>query len=371
MPLAGNGGGHPCNGGGSVCVVKGMDLEKPAAHEPCQTRPAEQGCVFAVVRIPVRIVAVLIVLPVRVVWDLLVLAARATHRHLLRPAGHAVARVCGGLYGYVLAPVGRGLAWLVLAVCYWPWAALWRYVLAPAGAALWRWLLVPLARALVWPWVAVWRYVLVPGAAALYRYLLRPAGKGIERVVLALVRYLLLPACAGLTWLVRGIGVVLGQLAKALLYWPWVALWRYVVVPVAAGVHRYLLTPLGHGIAWAARATYRYLLTPLGHFLAAVWHLAGRVSRALGRGLLWLWKGLVARPAAWVGRRVLTPAGHVVREVWRGARAAVREARASVRQALFGTPPREPARSRARTLGSTTAAGNAPAPEISLHKRQG
>lgn len=407
MPLTGNGGGHlTCNGSGPCCVVVGMDLEKHGRHEP---EPGGEGCVFALVRIPVRILAVVIVLPLRMAWDLLVLVARGVHRHALRPAGDAVAWLFTRLDRYVLTPLGRGLAWLArwtgtvlkwlaLAVFYWPWAALWDHVLAPAGAALWRWVLVPLGQAVgwlakalfVWPWVALWRYAVVPGAAALYRYLLRPAGGAVVWTLTAVYRYLLLPSARGIAWLAqglyryvlvpaghglarlaRGTGAALGWLAKALFVWPWVALWRYAVVPVAAGTYRFVLTPLGQGVAWAARGLYRYVLTPLGHFAAAVWHLAGRVSRAVGRGLLWLWRGLVARPAAWVRRQVLTPAGHLVREVWRSSRLAVREARASVRQALFGPPPREPARSRARTLGSTTAAGNTPAPEISLHERQG
>ncbi|MEU9302077.1 hypothetical protein [Streptomyces sp. NPDC048269] len=383
-----------------------MDLEKHGRHEP---GPGGQGCVFAVVRIPVRILAVVIVLPLRMAWDLLVLGARSVHRRALRPAGDALARLFSRLVRYVLAPVGHGLAWLArgtglvlkwlaLAVFYWPWAALGRYVLAPVGAALWRRLLVPLGQAVgwlakalfVWPWVALWRYVLVPVAAALYRYLLRPAGGAVAWTLAAAYRYLLVPPARGIAWLARGLyqyvltpagrglvrlarsaGAALGWLAKALFVWPWAALWRYVAVPAAVGTYRYLLTPLGHGVAWAARGLYRYVLTPLGHFVAAAWHLAGRVSRALGRGLLRLWRGLVARPAAWVRRHVLTPAGHLVREVWRSSRLAVREARASVRQALFGPPSREPARSRARTLGRTTAAGNTPAPEISLHERQG
>ncbi|MFD9359272.1 hypothetical protein [Streptomyces sp. NPDC060031] len=133
-----------------------------------------------------------------------------------------------------------------------------------------------------------------------------------------------------------------------------------------------MLTPLGQAAGWAARGVYSHVLAPLGRLLVSAWHLAGRVSRAIGRGLVWLWRGLVARPCAWAYRQVATPVGHVVREVWRTARAAVREARAEVRRVLFGGPPREPARSRARTLGSTTAAGNTPAtpiPASPLHKQ--
>lgn len=345
---------------------------EPAAGSAGPSRPPEaQGCVFAVVRIPVRIVAVLILLPLRMAWDLLVLCARAVHRRALRPVGDAAAWLFARLHRYVLSPLGRGAArlargtglvlrWVLLAVCYWPWAAAWRHLLVPAGSALWRYVLTPLGRGLL-------------------RYLLRPAGHGLARCAVwaatalgwlvrvlivrpwvALWRHGVVPAARGLAWL-----------AKALLVWPWVAAWRYAVVPGAALAYRYLLAPLGRGLARTARGLYAYVLTPVGHLLLAAWRQAGRISRAVGRGLLLLWRGLVARPVAWAYRRVATPAGHAVREVWRTARAAVREARAGVRQALFGTPSREPVRSRARTLGSKKAVGNTPAPEISLHERQG
>ncbi len=119
------------------------------------------------------------------------------------------------------------------------------------------------------------------------------------------------------------------------------------------------------------RDRYRYVLTPVGQVLVWAWGVAGRIVAALWRGLKWISWVLVGWPASRVYRHVLTPVGHAVREVWRTGRAAVREARATVRRALFGTPPVEPARSRARTLGSTTAADAAPADEISLPRRQG
>ncbi|MFB7464390.1 hypothetical protein ACFCZ1_12995, partial [Streptomyces sp. NPDC056224] len=277
--------------------------------------------------------------------------AHGLYRYVLTPAGHGLVRLARG--------TGAALAWLARALFVWPWVALWRYVLVPVAAALYRYLLRPAAGAVAWM------------LAAAYRYLLLPSARGIAWLAHGLYRYVLTPAGHGLVRLARGTGAALAWLARALFVWPWVALWRYAVVPVAAGTYRFVLTPLGRAVSWAASGLYRYVLTPLGHFAAAVWNLAGRVSRAIGRGLLRVWRGLVVRPAAWVRRQVLTPAGHLVREVWRSSRLAVREARASVRQALFGPPPREPARSRARTLGSTTAAGNTPAPEISLHERQG
>ncbi|MFJ6796677.1 hypothetical protein [Streptomyces sp. NPDC091268] len=350
-----------------------MELEKP----PPEQVPQGEGCLVGVVRIPVKIVAVLIVLPVRVVWDLLVAAARRLHRHVLGPVGRALSWFHDRALRPVLRGLGRVAAFLLRLVFVWPWVGLWRYVLAPVGrAAAWvggalaTYFLRPLGAALVWlgralfvwPWVALWRYALVPGGGLLLAYVLRPVAAGTAWLARAFHRYLLAPVGAALLWSARGLGALAGLIGRALFVWPWVGLWRYLVVPVAGGLYRYLLAPLGRGV-------YAYLLAPLGRLLVGAWHLAGRITRALGRGLLLLWRGLVARPCAWVYRQVATPVGHLVREVWRTGRAAVREARAEVRRVLFGGPPREPARSRARTLGSTTAAGNAPAPEISPHQR--
>lgn len=359
-----------------------MELEKALPA------PQGDGCLVGVVRIPVKIVAVLVVLPLRVVWDLLVAFARMLNRSVLGPLGQALR----WLWERAVLPVLRGTGWLIGAllkvVFYWPWAGLWRYVmlpvgqavyaylLRPAGVGLWRYLLVPVweygllpvGRAVAWLLVGALRYLLVLPARALYRYVLAPVGHGLRR-------------------LARGFAAGVAWLGRALFVWPWVALWRYLVRPVVVGAWRYLLAPVGRGV-WA------YLLVPLWQLLVGAWHLAGRVSRALGRGLVWLWRWGVVRPAGWVRRRVVTPVGNVLRagwavgrraaravhrqaiapvgravgEVWRTSRLAVREARADVRRALFGGPPREPARSQARTLGSNRAAGDTPAPEISLQK---
>ncbi|MFE4637490.1 hypothetical protein ACFRJ1_29515 [Streptomyces sp. NPDC056773] len=359
-----------------------MELEEARA-------PGGEGCLVGVVRIPVKIVAVLIVLPVRVVWDLLTAFARMLNRTVLGPLGHGLRR----LYELLLLPVLRGTGWLIGAlfklVFYWPWAGLWRYVLLPVGRAAYVHLLRPAG-------VGLWRYLLVP----LWEYGLLPAGRGTAWLLASALRYLLvLPGSAlygyvltpvghGLRWLGRGLAACAVWLAKALFVWPWSALWRYAVRPGAVGMWRYLLAPLGRGV-WA------YLLVPLGQVLVAAWHLAGRVSRALGRGLVWLWRWAVVRPAGWLRRHVVTPAGNALRagwavgrrgvravhrqaiapvgravaEVWRAARLSAREARADVRRALFGGPPREPARSQARTLGSNTAVGDAPGPDVSLTKQ--
>ncbi|WP_063831239.1 hypothetical protein [Streptomyces sp. NRRL F-2664] len=348
------------------------------------------GCLVGAIRIPVKIVAVLVVLPVRVIWELLVGAGRALHRNVLGP-----------LYVHVLEPLlralGRLVGTLLKLVLLWPWVGLWRYVITPVGQGV------------AWLGRGLYQRVLAPGGRFLTVHVLRPLGEALAWVGRGGMRYLLAPLGRGAARLVRFLGMLL-------FVWPWVGLWRYVLAPVGraiawlgAAAYRYLLTPVGHGLVWLAVAVYRYLLRPVGlgvawlvvgvyryllrpvglglarlasalyryvlsplwQVLVQAWHLAGRITAALWRGLRWVGRVLIGWPASRVYRHVLTPAGHAVREVWRTARAAVREARATVRRALFGTPPWEPARSRARTLGSTTAADAAPADEISLPRRRG
>ncbi|MEV0492488.1 hypothetical protein [Streptomyces atratus] len=408
-----------------------MDQEKQPHVYGRHQAPAHyengDGCLTTLIRIPVRVVVLVVVLPVRMVWDVLVATARAADRVLLRPLGRALSwlgRVLVvvplvRLYESVLTPLGHGLRWLGAVV----------------GQGL-RWLG---AAVFVWPWVALWRYVVVPvvryGVVApvvwLYRWVLTPFGLGLRWVY----RKLLTPAGRGLA---TGIGWVL----TAVFVWPVVGVWRYVLVPLALAVswlvehlvvaplawtYRALLTPLGRGIAWladvvasgvvaAARGLgavvgrlvgmllvapvawlYRRVLAPVGREIAAAigvaWRIAGHISRAVGRGLARLAWHLIGAPVAWVYRTVCTPVGHVVRDaVWapakraaveagRAARSVLRTARETVRQArrdawralVGGGPvpePREPVRPLARTLGSTTTVPSAaPEPEISLRKQ--
>ncbi|MFF6869161.1 hypothetical protein [Streptomyces sp. NPDC012450] len=303
----------------------------------------------ALIRIPVRIVVLVVVLPVRMVWDVLAATGRLLDRTLLRPTGRGLE----WLYRKVLVPVGRGLEWLC------------RKVLAPVGRGL-VWLL---RAVLVWPWVGLWRYVVVPvarygvavPAAWLYRALLRPAGRGLLR---------------GLAVMGEGLGWFLPRLGRALFVWPWVGLWRYVVVPVArygiavpaAWLYRRVLSPLGTGSLFLLEklllvplvALFRYVLVPLlryGVAVPAVWlgrHVLtplgqglGRCFRQAGRGLgwflprlgralfVWPWVGLwryvvvpvarygIAVPAVWLWTRVLAPVGREVRDAlalcWRVA----------------------------------------------------
>lgn len=399
------------NPGPGLRVIDGMDLDK---HQAPARYESGDGCLTALIRIPVRIVVLVLVLPVRMVWDALAACARAVDRTLLPPLGRAlswlfrvlVAAPARRLWEWVLTPVGRGLRWLAAAVFVWPWVALWRYVVVPGV-----------------------RYGIVVPLSWLYTAVLTPLGHGLRWVH----RTLLAPAG-------RGIRTGIGWLLRALLVLPVVGVWRYVVVPLglaAAWVGRYLvvlpvvwtyrelLTPLGHGIArlldllargaaagvrglWAGLCLlvvvllvtplvwlYRRVLTPVGREIAAAfgvaWRVAGFISRAVGRALAWLAWHLVGAPVAWAYRTVCTPLGHFVRDaVWaparraavaagRTARDAIRTARETVRQArrdawraLVGGPrvtePGELGSPLARTLGSaTTVPSAAPEPEISLY----
>lgn len=237
------------NGAGRSGVLSGMEMEKP--------RPAYagEGCLVGVLRVPVKIVAVLVVLPVRVVWDLLVAVARLLNRHVLGPAGRGLTRLGSALAAHVLRPLGRGLALAGRALFVWPWAALWRHVLAPVGGALLTHLLRPLGDGLGRALRAVDRRLLAPLAreAAL-------AGRALGTALFVwpwagLWRYALVPVGRGSARLARATGVAVVWLVRALFVWPWAGLWRYVVVPVSGAAYRYLLAPLGRG-------AYAYLLAP-------------------------------------------------------------------------------------------------------------
>ncbi|MGW8886808.1 hypothetical protein [Streptomyces sp. NPDC055749] len=371
--------------------------QAPARYEP------GEGCLTTLIRIPVRIVVLVLVLPVRMVWDVLVAGGRAAHRILLRPLGRALGR----LYASVLTPLGHALLRLAKALFVWPFVGLWRYVVVP-----------------------VVRYGIVVPLVWLYEAVLTPIGHGLAW----LHRTLLAPAG-------RGIATVLGWVLTALFVWPVAGVWRYILTPLAlaavwlvsnlivlplAWVYRQLLTPIGHGIVWLTELlargvaavgiglrtaflwllmtllvapvawVYRRILAPVGREIVAAlgvaWRIAGFISRAVGRALAWLAWHLIGAPVTWAYRTVCTPVGHFVRdqvlaparraavEAGRTARSALRTARETVRQArrdawraLVGEPrvaePRELNGSAARRLGSehhaTTDPSAAPAPEIS------
>ncbi|WP_434589421.1 hypothetical protein [Streptomyces sp. A5-4] len=339
-----------------------MDFEKenpPARQEPARgfvrLEPERaDGCLTAVIRIPVRVVVLVLFVPVRMIWDLLTISAKASGRALATVGRVLLVVPAGWLYEHVLVPVAKALGYVAYGV-------------------------------LVLPWIALWKYVVVPGV----RY-------GIVVPVVWVYRRVLSPVGHGLAWLARGLGFGIAAVARgvgAAVVWLVVTL---LVVPVVWVVMMLLVKP----VVWFWRAG----LAPVGREIAAAaghgWRIAGYISRAVGRALKWLGWNLLGRPVRWAWLSVCTPVGHWVRdagwapakraavEAGRGARAAVRAARETVRQArqdawraLVGgarhevrTAPepavadaREPLVSPARTLGGKTIAPSAaPAPEISL-----
>ncbi|MFD8262705.1 hypothetical protein ACFV19_28195 [Streptomyces griseoluteus] len=373
-----------------------MDLDKPPAPQP------PEGCLVVALRLPVRIVVLVLVVPVRLAWDALVAAGRFLHATVLRPLGRALRRA------------GRALFVR-------PFVALWRWVLVPAGTAL-RWLghmlvaaplgwlharlLTPLGHALRWAGRGVVTHLLAPVGRGLARLargvgaLLAAVGFGVFTGAAWLVRYLLVvparwlyvhvlsPVGRALLWvaeaLVTGAGAVLYWTARVLLVLPALALWRWVLSPVGRAllwVAEALVTGAGAVLYWTARvllvlpavALWRWVLAPVGRVLAVVarevvdalghaWRVAGHFSRVVGRALGTLFRWIFVEPARWVYRTVLTPVGHVIRdgvlrpaaraarEVGRvtrltlaAARETLRETRRDLRRALFGEPRQQAA----------------------------
>ncbi|WP_318211184.1 hypothetical protein [Streptomyces sp. SJL17-1] len=260
-------------------------------HQEKTARPPEpEGCLTAAIRIPVRIVVLVLVVPLRLGWDALVLCGAFLGR-MLRPLGRAL----GWFRDQVLAPVGRAVARVAEAVATASW-----------------WLFTTLFKTVFyWPWLGLWRYVLVPvavhgiaaPAAWLYRTVLAPLGRGLARGTAWVYVRLLAP-------LGRGTGRVLW----AVLVWPWTALWRYVTVPVATWTYRWILTPLGHALSWLARGAGQGLAL-IGKGFA----LLGRGLVQVGRGLGWLLRVLFVVPVVFLYRWVLTPLGHALSWLARGA----------------------------------------------------
>ncbi|MFE9534209.1 hypothetical protein [Streptomyces sp. NPDC006691] len=378
------------------------------------TPQGPEGCLTVAIRIPVRIVVLVLVVPVRMAWDLLAAGAKAVRRVVLVPLWRVLVVIpFEWSYRFLLTPLGQGITWLA--------------GLVGAGC-------VALGRG-----VARLAVNLVASPARwLFRTVLAPLGRGVGRVVRGIG--------TGIGLAAQGIGFVLGRVLWAVFVRTPATLWRllhpllrYGLLAPGSWLYRNALTPLGHATAWLGRAVgaaltalarglgalvvllfvvpvvwaYRQVLTPLGRALAVVareighavghaWRAAGFVSRAVGRGLKWLGRNLVGRPLRWVYAALLTPvghwardtvlrpaaravrgvgriaadaargAGHAAREALASARETVRNARQEAWRALVGGSPRERVEHRARTLGSTTtASGAVPAPEISLSKTEG
>ncbi|MCX5212947.1 hypothetical protein OG689_27365 [Kitasatospora sp. NBC_00240] len=348
-----------------------MDLVKDAGGPAAageDDRPAQGGCLVAVVRVPVRVFAFAVVLPLRFLWELLVLAARPVGSALGwagRTAGRGLHRLLVrpflALHRHLLAPLGRGLVRAVrrsgqllrgLVV------GLWRRALLPVLAFVGRFLLLPPARAVEWLLLglarlviggfklllrlfdllvalpAKWlvRVVLMPFGRALgrfgralgrllgssfellvvrtlrwlWRYVLRPAGVALRRLGAALVR-LVVAAGRLAARLVVGAARLLARLVVLLLVRPAVRLGRSVLAPVG----RWLITAdiaLGRALVLLARL----LLTAVARLVE---YLVLRPLAALGRyvlrpaavGLGWLIEHLLLIPLGWLWRVLLFP----------------------------------------------------------------
>ncbi|WP_216093872.1 hypothetical protein [Streptomyces abyssalis] len=363
----------------------------PAAGE---AEFAFEGYLARAVRMPVRIVTLLLVLPVRMAWDALTVCGRALRRTLWVPFARVTGRAAGRLWHRVLAPV-------LFALFVWPWVALWRYVLVPAGRGL-GWLGKTTGAGVAWVARSLWTgaawlgrsLVLVP-LGLLYRYVLTPVGHGLAAAARALgaglawlggnlvvvplgllYRYVLTPVGHGVLAVMLALGAGLGWLWRWVVMAPCGLLYRYVLTPVGRGLVAVVLgTGAGLGWLWRnlvvapCRFVHRRLLKPTGRGVAVVarevadafvhaWRVAGRVSRAVFRFLGRVLRFLFADPAVWMWRNVVRPVGrglrdgvwrpaaHAVREAGRSvraalaaARASVRETRAELRRALFGGPP--------------------------------
>lgn len=124
------------------------------------------GCLAVAIRMPVRIVALVVVLPLRMAWDALTVAGRALGR-----AGGWLGRVlvvapAPALWRYVLVPAGRAVPWRGWSPC-WSCCRWWRC----GGTCSSRWG----GRGAVW---AV-RVLLVVPLAALYARVLVPLAAGV------------------------------------------------------------------------------------------------------------------------------------------------------------------------------------------------
>ncbi|MFD8720710.1 hypothetical protein ACFV2H_22665 [Streptomyces sp. NPDC059629] len=263
-----------------------MDMQKQPQRQP-QTQHPER-CLVVAIRIPVRIFVFLVVLPIRLLWDALAAVARFLGRYVLAPVVRAIGRI---LHLLLVVP----LIWL------------YRHLLTPLGHAL-AWLyarvLIPIGHALGW----------------LYARVLTPIG----HVLVGL----LTPVAKGVAWAFDMLGTALYRTARVLLVLPALALWRWILAP--------------------AGRILGIVLKEIGEALGHAWRAAGYVVRAAGRVLGTLFRWIFREPARWVYRTVLTPVGHVVRdlvlhpaaEAARAIGRAVRQARADLRRALFGEPSR-------------------------------
>ncbi|WP_328747479.1 hypothetical protein OHT57_18225 [Streptomyces sp. NBC_00285] len=370
-----------------------MDLEKQSA----QQAPSPEGCLTVAIRIPVRIVVLVLVVPVRLMWDALMVVGRFLRDSVLRPLWRAlVVWPCVALWRYAVVPLAKALGWLGKVLLVIPLVWLYRYVLTPVGHGtvwvargfaagvgwLYRHVLTPVGHGIAWVARGIGAMLawsagsFAAGVGWLYARVLAPVGHGVGwllKGVGAVLLWIFTPVgraiawcVGGLVWLagaiVNGFGVALYWTARILLVLPAVALWRWVLAPTGR-----VLAVIGREV-WDA----------LGH----AWRIAGHISLAVGRFLGTLFRWIFVEPVRWVYLTVLTPVGHMVRDlvlrpvaeaarsVGRITRAAlafaresVRQTRADIRRILFGetrereaVARREPSGVDTRTLGSSTTA---------------
>ncbi|MER5771185.1 hypothetical protein [Streptomyces sp. NPDC001985] len=219
--------------------------DRPAATMSSRSGAPPEGCLATAIRIPVRLVALIVVVPLRVLWDLLTVIGRA-----LRP-------VLRWGYENLLVPLGRALRQVLVLTArllvVWPW----RYLLVP----LWT---RGVARPLSWLWTHVLRYLLVVPLIRLWQWVLVPAGRGIAWVVENAV----VPPLR-LLW--RHVLRPLGREVLAALK----AAWR-----IGGHVSRAVGTVLKWLLWYPVRWTYRHVCTPVGHVLRDLWRPVGAALRS-------------------------------------------------------------------------------------------
>ncbi|GHH64369.1 hypothetical protein GCM10018781_15380 [Kitasatospora indigofera] len=161
----------------------------------------------------------------------------------------------------------------------------------------------------------------------------RAAGRGLHRLLVqpfvALHRYLLAPLGRGLA---RG-----GRLAAHLLHRLCAGLWRTALLPALTFLGRFLLRPLGRAVEWLLLGLVRLVIgafkllfrlfdlvvvLPAGWLVRAVLvpsgKALGRLGLALGRRLGSLVELLVVRTARRLWRYVLRPSGAALRRLLAG-----------------------------------------------------
>ncbi|MGI5166493.1 hypothetical protein ACQEU3_19280 [Spirillospora sp. CA-253888] len=348
---------------GPVTLVKATgpgEAAAPAAHAEHAAAPARPAGPPWIV-VPARIIALVVVLPVRLCYELLRGLFRSP-RWLARQLG----RGARAFYEHVLAPIGRGFAWVGRGI--------WAGVRVVGSGLGWLWHNA-VARPLHWLLVGVlWAALRLFGRETgklgrwFYRTLLAPVGRALAAVLDLLVVRPLAAVARGAWWLLRMTAVGVGKAVEWLVVLPLTLLWRYVLWPPLAALG-WAARWFGGLVARFARGTGMVLLAFWNAFtgsLAWAWRVTGSGLRWLGRvlfvipalfvwryalrpvalGVAAAWRVTVVAPARWVKASVLLPVGRGTRAAWRvsvrepiawvgaTARETGREVRLQVRRAF-------------------------------------